>query len=128
MAFKERIMGTIQVEGMGNLEQPWKLKTPSGSSDYLMYRDENADPPALVCLVGKTELRYHLRCVEDLHAMLKTYGDWILLGSTDEQKPAADWTVETWARWSGNPVGGWYGVMRCSINGNYKASLRLSVI
>ena len=105
-------MGTIQVEGNGTRERPWQLRTPSGSSEYLMYRDEKACPPALVCLAGKTELRYHLRCLEDLHAMLKTYGDWILLGSADEQKPAADWTVEAWARWEGNPVGGWYGLKK----------------
>jgi hypothetical protein len=105
-------MGSNQVEGQGTREQPWQLKTPSGSSEYLMYRDENASPPALVCLVGKTELRYHLRCLEDLHAMLKAHGDWILLGSADEQKPAADWTVEAWARWPENPVGGWYGLKK----------------
>ena len=67
--------------GLGTREKPWVLKTPSGSSEYQMYRDEKADPPALVCLVGKTELRYYLRCIEDLHAMLKAHGDWMLLGS-----------------------------------------------
>ena len=75
-----------------------------------MYRDEAANPPALVCVVGKTELRYHLRCIEDLHAMLKKHGDWMLLGSADEQKPAAEGTVEAWGRSAGNPVGGWYGL------------------
>jgi hypothetical protein len=105
-------MATVNVEGKGTREDPWKLKTPSGSSEYQMYRDEAADPPALVCVVGKTELRYHLRAIEDLHAMLKAHGDWLLLGSADEQKPAADWTVEAWGRWSGNPVGGWYGLKK----------------
>jgi len=105
-------MGTIQVEGKGTREQPWQLKTPSGSSEYMMYRDEKANPPTLVCLVGKTELRYHLRCLEDLHAMLKAHGDWMLLGSADEQKPAAEGTVEAWARSPENPVGGWYGLKK----------------
>jgi len=105
-------MATIHVEGKGIREQPWQLKTPSGSSEYLMYRDENANPPALVCLVGKTELSYHLRCLEDLHDMLKAHGDWMLLGSADEQKPAAEGTVEAWARSPGNPVGGWYGLKK----------------
>jgi hypothetical protein len=50
-----------------------------------MYRDESLSPPALVCTVGKTELRYDLRCLDDLHAMLKKHGDWMLLGSADEQ-------------------------------------------
>jgi hypothetical protein len=77
-----------------------------------MYRDEKADPPALVCVVGKTELRYQLRCLEDLHAMLKARGDWMPLGSADEQKPAADGTVEAWGRSTENPVGGWYGLKK----------------
>jgi hypothetical protein len=98
--------------GEGTKENPWMLKTPSGSSEYIMYRDEQADPPALVCVVGKTELRYHLRCIEDLYAMLKAYGDWMPLGSADEQKPAADGTVEAWGRSSENPVKGWYGLKK----------------
>jgi hypothetical protein len=98
--------------GTGTKVSPWQLKTPSGSSDYSMYRDETLDPPALVCVVGTTELRYHLRCLDDLHAMLKQHGDWMPLGSADEQKPAAEGTVEAWARSAGNPVGGWYGLKK----------------
>src|SRR2546428_10791298 len=85
---------------------------PSGSSQYVMYRDETANPPALVCVVGKTELRYQLRAIDDLHAMLKNHGDWIPLGSADEQKPAAEGTVEAWGRSQDNPVGGWYGMKK----------------
>lgn len=96
----------------GTKDSPWQLKTPSGTSEYEAYRDETLNPPALVVKVGKTELRYHLRCIEDLHAMLKAHGDWMLLGSADEQKPAADGTVEAWARSAGNPVGGWYGLKK----------------
>ena len=88
------------------------LKTPPGSSEYEMYRDESADPPALVCVVGKTTLSYHLRALDDLHAMLQEHGDWMLLGSADEQKPAADGTVEAWARAPDNPVSGWYGLRK----------------
>jgi hypothetical protein len=44
--------------------------------------------------------------------MLKAHGDWMLLGSADEQKPAADGTVEAWARSPANPVGGWYGLKK----------------
>jgi hypothetical protein len=105
-------MNTSTVQGKGTKENPWQLKTPSGSSDYIMYRDEEADPPALVCVVGKTELRYQLRCIEDLHTMLKERGDWMLLGSADEQKPAAEGTVEAWARSPDNPVKGWYGLKK----------------
>jgi len=88
------------------------LKTPPGSSEYLMYRDESADPPALVCVVGKTTLGYQLRALDDLHAMLKEHGDWMPLGSADEQKPAAEGTVEAWGRSPDNPVGGWYGLKK----------------
>jgi hypothetical protein len=77
-----------------------------------MYRDAAADPPALVCQVGTTQLRYHLRCIEDLHAWLEAQGDWVPLGSADEQKPAADGTVEAWGRSPDNPVGGWYGLKK----------------
>lgn len=96
----------------GTKDAPWKLKTPSGSSEYEAYRDESLDPPALVVKVGKTELRYHLRCIGDLQAMLNAHGDWMLLGSADEQKPAAKDTVEAWARSAKNPVGGWYGLKK----------------
>jgi hypothetical protein len=88
------------------------LKTPSGESDFTAYRDEISDPPAIVVSVGKTELRYHLRCLEDLHAMLKSQGDWMLLGNADEQKPAKENSVEAWARSPKNPVGGWYGLKK----------------
>ena len=99
-------------EGKGTREDPWQLTTPPGTSQFQMYRDEDADPPALVCTVGKTELRYHLRCIEDLHAMLKAHGDWMPLGGADEQKPAAEGTVEAWGRSPDNPVGGWYGLKK----------------
>jgi len=96
----------------GTRENPWRLRTASGTSEYEMYRDPSADPPALVCQVGSTKLTYHLRCIEDLHAMLAARGDWMPLGSADEQKPAADGTVEAWARSADNPVGGWYGLRK----------------
>ena len=98
--------------GKGTPEEPWVLTTPSGSSEYTAYRDPATNPPALVVKVGKTELRYHLSAIDDLHAMLKKHGDWMLLGSADEQKPAADGTVEAWARSVKNPVGGWYGLKK----------------
>ena len=101
-----------KVKGTGTTDEPWELKTPPGTSDYQAYRDEGAEPPALVVQVGKTQLRYHLRCIDDLHAMLKKAGDWVLLGSADEQKPAAPDTVEAWGRAGSNPVKGWYGLKK----------------
>ena len=105
-------MATHESEGEGTRESPWVLKTPPGKSEYLAYRDEAADPPALVVIVGKTELRYALRCLTDLQAMLRERGDWMPLGSADEQKPAAEGTVEAWGRSAENPVGGWYGLKK----------------
>jgi len=101
-----------KVKGSGTKQSPWQLTTPSGSSEYTMYRDETSSPPSIVCMVGKTELRYQLRAIDDLRAMLKKHGDWMLLGSADEQKPAAEGTVEAWGRSPKNPVGGWYGTKK----------------
>ena len=98
--------------GTGTRDDPWILTTPPGKSEFSAYRDETADPPALVVTVGKTELRYQLRCIEDLHAMLMRAGDWVPLGSADEQKPAAVGTVEAWGRDPDNPAGGWYGLKK----------------
>ena len=98
--------------GKGTKEEPWILKTASGESEFTAYRDETSSPPAVVVVVGKTELRYHIRCIEDLRAMLKAHGDWMLLGNADEQKPAKEGTVEAWARSPENPIGGWYGLKK----------------
>jgi hypothetical protein len=96
----------------GSKDDPWVLQTPPGSSEYAMYRDEDADPPALVCQVGKTKLTYRLRAIEDLHAWLRRQGDWVPLGAADENKAAAEGTVEAWGRAADNPVGGWYGLRK----------------
>jgi hypothetical protein len=99
-------------QGDGTQAAPWILSTPSGQSEFLAYRDETSNPPALVVTVGKTELRYALRCINDLHALLSAHGDWMPLGSADEQKPASDGTVEAWGRSAENPVSGWYGLKK----------------
>jgi hypothetical protein len=96
----------------GTRDKPWSLKTPPGASAFEAFRDDTLDPPALVVRVGKTELRYHLRCIEDLHQMLVKHGDWMALGAADEQKDAADGTVEAWGRSPKNPVKGWYGLKK----------------
>jgi hypothetical protein len=101
-----------KTNGKGTKEAPWKLKTPPGSADYEAWRDDEADPPALVVQVGKTQLRYLARGIDDLHAMLKKHGDWMLLGSADEQKDPAEGTVEAWGRSPKNPVKGWYGLKK----------------
>jgi hypothetical protein len=96
--------------GNGTKDNPWLLKTPPGTAEYTMHKDE--DKQILVCTVGKTILHYNLRCIADLHEMLKKHGDWMELGSADEQKPAKDGTVESWGRSENNPAGGWYGMKK----------------
>ena len=96
----------------GTKEDPWVLKTPPGTSEFTMYKDESKAPPILVCTVGKTILHYNSSCLEDLHQMLKKHGDWMELGSADEQKPAREGTVEAWGRDIKNPNGGWYGLKK----------------
>lgn len=99
-------------QGDGTKATPWQLKTPPLTSEYTLYRDDTLNPPALVCTVGKTVLLYDVRCIEDLHTMLKAHGDWMELGSADEQKPAKAGTVEAWGRSPENPIGGWYGLKK----------------
>ena len=102
----------MAAQGSGTKDDPWVLATPPGSSEYTMYRDEAADPPALVCQVGSTRLTYHLGCIEDLHTMLKAHGDWMDLGAADEGKEPKPDTIEAWGRSSDNPVGGFYGLRK----------------
>ena len=97
---------------LGTKENPWKLKTPPGTSEFQMYKDESLTPPAIICQVGSTTLSYDTRAINDLHEMLKKHGDWMELGSADEQKEAKEGTVESWARSSKNPIGGWYGLKK----------------
>lgn len=96
----------------GTRENPWKLKTPPGSSEYQMYKAEKDGKEILVCTVGTTVLHYDFRCLNDLQTMLKNHGDWMELGSADEQKPTREGTVEAWGRSPENPVGGWYGLKK----------------
>lgn len=98
--------------GRGTKDDPWVLRTAPGTSEYTMYRDDAADPPQLVCQVGSTRLTYDARAIDDLRAWLVEQGDWVPLGAADEQKTAADGTVEAWGRSEANPVGGWYGLRK----------------
>ncbi len=93
-------------------DDPWKLKTPPGTSEYTMHTDEKGGVKILVCTVGNTVLHYDLRCVNNRNVMLKTAGGWVELGGADEQKPAKEGTVEAWGRSETNPLGGWYGLKK----------------
>lgn len=108
----DNVKGARMAQGTGTSADPWVLATAPGSSTYTMHRDPDSDPPALVCQVGTTTLRYHLSAVEDLHAWLVARGDWVDLGAADEKKEPPPGTVEAWGRSSDNPVGGWYGLRR----------------
>lgn len=103
---------TTVTYGTGAPDDPWILKTPPGTSEFEVWRDEAADPPALVVQVGKTRLSYRLRALDDAAAMLRDHGDWIPLGNADEGKPAPEGSLEAWARDPSNPVGGYYGLRK----------------
>jgi len=105
-------MSAAPFTGSGSATDPWVLKTPSLGSEIVMHTDEGHDPPVLVCTVGSTVLHYDLRIIKDLHQMLKERGDWVPLGNADEQKPAAEGSVEAWARSTENPIRGWYGLKK----------------
>lgn len=105
-------MGDAISSGSGTPEDPWVLMTPPLSSQYTMHRDTRDGTDVIVCTVGRTVLLYDARCIEDLHAMLLAHGDWMPLGSADEQKEAKEGTVEAWGRSADNPVGGWYGLKK----------------
>ena len=66
--------------GAGTKADLWVLKTPPGTSEYTMYRDEASDPPTIVCQVGGTKLPYDGRAISDLHTWLMAHGDWMPLG------------------------------------------------
>jgi len=99
-------------KAQGTKENPWKLKTPPLTSYYEMFIGEKDGNEVIVCVVGKTTLLYDFRCLKDLQTMLKKHGDWMELGSADEQKPVKEGTVEAWGRSENNPVGGWYGLKK----------------
>ena len=96
----------------GTKEKPLKLKTPPGNSDFEVYKDEKDGREIIVCVVGKTVLHYDARCISELHAMLKKSGDWMELGSADENMTPKEGTVEAWGRSAKNPIGGWYGMKK----------------
>ncbi|OJJ17576.1 hypothetical protein BKI52_27325 [marine bacterium AO1-C] len=99
-------------EKIGTKENPLTLKTPPHTSEYTMHVDEKDGQEILVCTVKTTILHYDIRCLNDLHEMLKAHGDWMLLGSKDEKQEAKPDTVEHWGRSSENPIGGWYGLKK----------------
>ncbi len=92
----------------GTKDDPWELTTAPGTSKYTMYTDGDE----LICQVGSTTLKYQNRAIDDLTAWLVEQSDWVPLGAADEQKPAAEGTVEAWGRSEANPVGGWYGLRK----------------
>ncbi|MCB1338626.1 MAG: hypothetical protein KDK10_14625 [Maritimibacter sp.] len=103
---------TLVTYGTGEKDDPWQLKTPPLSSDFLAWKELSADPPRLVVQVGKTQLSYQLRALDDAARMLEAHGGWMELGNADEGKPVKPGSLEAWARDEGNPVGGYYGLRK----------------
>ena len=100
------------IYGDGTKDDPWRLKTPPGVSEYQAWRDDTRDPPALVVQGGTAQLSYQWRAIDDAADMLPATGDWVYLGNADEGKPVKDGSLEAWARDAANPVGGYYGLRK----------------
>ena len=105
-------MAAATFTGSGTVADPWTLKTPPGKSEYQAYRDETADPPALVVQVGTTELRYQLRCISDLERCCRTTATGCRSAApTSRSRPPRAASRRGRAR-PENPVGGWYGLKK----------------
>ena len=94
----------------GTRRRPWRLKSADGSLSFDAFRDPIGRPPAIVIRAGTEEVRYHLRCLNDLHEMLLEHEDWMALGAATEKETPPVGSVEAWARSPSNPVQGWYGL------------------
>ena len=104
---------TAMEKGSGTRADPWRLTTPSGQSQIEVYRDEEADPPALVVFASKTEVRYLYGLSTDLHAMLKsptaTGCHW---ATRTRRSPSRRALSRHGPGRPENPVGGWYGLKK----------------
>ena len=72
----------------------------------------------LVCTVGKTIMFYDVRCLDNLHAILRALGDWMELGSADDHKDTKPNIVGAWGRAPDNPIVGWNGLKK-SLRGRF---------
>lgn len=97
----------VTAAGAGTKADPWKLRTPPGTSEYQMCTTRRRIHRRSSVRWAARKLCHQRRCVDDLHTMLKQPGDWVPLGGADEQKPAPEGSVEAWGRSPDNPVGGW---------------------
>ncbi len=93
-------------------DDPWKLKTLPGTSEYTTHTDEKDGVKILVCTVGSTVLHYDLHCIDDLNVMLKRAGAWVELGGADGKRPVKEGTAEAWGLSEASPLGGWYGLKK----------------
>ena len=46
----------------GTKENPWQLKTPPGTSEYIMYKDESVNPPVLGLQSGQHNTAISMAC------------------------------------------------------------------
>ena len=98
--------------GSGTPEDPWRLKTARAPANTRCTATRRRIRRRWSARSARRQLKYHLSAIDDLAAWLRSQGDWVPLGAADEQKPAADGTVEAWGRDASNPVGGWYGLRK----------------
>ena len=93
----------------GMRRNPWVLTTPGGKSVFRAFRDITLQPPALVVRDGEKEMRYHLRCLDDLYEMLKGRGGRGRAGQRPRERETGRGHGRSVGRSAESPVGGWYG-------------------
>ena len=98
--------------GSGTRDDPWQLKTPPGTSDYTIYRDEapirrrSSAPSA-----GRSSATTSGRSTTSRRCSAPTATGCRSAAPTSRSR-RAEGTVEAWARSPDNPVGGWYGLKK----------------
>ena len=106
------------MNGTGTEDNRGELTTPPGSSSYTMHRDEGADPPLLVCQVGRPGSH-----TDSGRSRTCTPGSWRRVTGCRSVPPTRRRHPPTGPSRPGgappdNPVGGWYG-MRNGYRGRF---------
>ena len=101
--------------GSGTKEDPWQLKTAPGTSRRTRCgATTSADPPALVCQVGSTQLKYHAAVDRGpaRHGSRIMATGWLSARPTSRRTAKPRHGRGAGAAIANNPVGGWYGLRK----------------
>ena len=87
------------------------LNTPSSNGTKFQFDIDTNGSIAITSQKGHKH-HYHIDAIKDLYLWLKETkkGNWVYLGSKNEEELPNQGTVEEWARSPNNPRGGFYGI------------------